>query len=67
MKKLLLLTAFIFSLPPSAAWAEQCQADCNCDTKVNLADLVVMKTEFLRTNCDTTPCQADCNGDDKVD
>ena len=43
-----------------------CYADCNCDTKVNLADLVIMKQEFNRSDCATIPCQADCNYDDKV-
>jgi hypothetical protein len=44
-----------------------CAADVNIDCKVNLTDLVVMKSEFNRTNC--TPqnaCQADCNRDNKV-
>jgi len=36
------------------------------DCKVNLSDLVLMKTEFNRTNCATVPCYADCNDDDKV-
>ena len=39
-----------------------------CDGKVDLSDLVTMKTEFLRTNCTPgDPCEADCNGDGKVD
>ncbi len=29
----------------------ECYADCNCDTKVNLADLVLTKNEFLRDDC----------------
>ncbi len=44
----------------------ECHADCNADQKVNLTDLVTMKTEFNRTNCATVPCQADCNYDGKV-
>ena len=40
----------------------QCYADCNCDRKVDLADLVIMKGEFLQS----CPCQADCNGDNQV-
>lgn len=45
----------------------ECYADTNCDTKVNLTDLVKMKSEFNRTNCSPSiPCYADCNDDDKV-
>lgn len=44
----------------------ECYCDTNCDTKVNLTDLVNIKNEFNRTNCATNPCQADCNGDFKV-
>ena len=44
-----------------------CLADCNGDEKVCLADVVIMKQEFLREDCDINPCQADCNGDNKVD
>lgn len=44
-----------------------CDSDCNSDNKVNLADLVIMKEEFLREDCDVHPCQADCDGDNKVD
>jgi len=44
----------------------ECYADCNCDAKVNLSDLVIMKTEFLRNDCDMNPCQADCNGDYQI-
>lgn len=29
----------------------ECYADCNCDTKVNLADLILTKYEFLRNDC----------------
>jgi len=45
----------------------ECYADCNSDTKVELQDLVIMKGEFGRNDCDTNPCQADSNDDDKVD
>ncbi len=45
----------------------ECYADCNNDTKVNLTDLVKMKSEFNRTNCSpSNPCLADCNYDNKV-
>ena len=33
----------------------ECYADVNCSTKVDLADLVVMKTQFLRTDCPACP------------
>ena len=46
----------------------QCSADCNGDEKVCLADVVIMKQEFLRNDCsELDPCLADCNGDNKVD
>lgn len=45
----------------------ECYADCNCDTGVNLPDLVIMKREYFSTDCATSPCQADCNGDNQVD
>jgi hypothetical protein len=44
-----------------------CYADCNCDTKVNLADLVIMKQQFTWTCSQHPSCEADCNGDGKVD
>ncbi len=47
--------------------AYKCYADCNCDTEVNLADLVIMKQEFLRTDCAVNQCAADCNDDNRVD
>lgn len=40
----------------------ECHADCDSDQKVNIADLVIMKTEFMQT-----PVNADCNYDNKVD
>lgn len=39
----------------------ECYADCDCNSKVDLADLVLMKGEFLQT-----PVYADCNGDNQV-
>ncbi len=52
----------------SNSWAETCQADCSNSGKVDLADLVIMKGEFLRTDCShQNPCQADCNNNGKVD
>ena len=43
-----------------------CLCDFNGDGRVGLADAVIMKEEFLRTDCDINPCQADCNGDGQV-
>lgn len=45
----------------------ECHADCNNDLKIDLTDLVIMKQEFLRTDCATNPCDADCNFDNSVD
>ena len=46
---------------------ENCYANCNCDTKVDLADLVIMKEEFLRDDCnEPDPCYADTDKDGKV-
>jgi hypothetical protein len=39
----------------------ECYADSNCDTKINLSDLVLMKQEFLQS-----PFYADCNRDNQV-
>ena len=46
---------------------QQCICNCNDDDEVNLGDLVVMISEFARTDCDINPCQADCNADGSVD
>jgi hypothetical protein len=43
-----------------------CYCDFNEDDRVGLADLVIMKDEFLRSDCGVNPCQADCNGDGSV-
>jgi len=43
-------------------------ADATGDGKVDLSDLVILKEEFLRTDCDDPdPCQSDFNNDGKVD
>ena len=45
----------------------ECYADFDCDRKVNIADLIVIKKEYLRSDCDNQdPCYADCNEDGKV-
>ena len=46
------LVAVLFVLLSSNVWAEVCEADINCDEKVDLTDLVTMKNEFLNTDCD---------------
>lgn len=43
-----------------------CYADCDCSREVNLADLVMMKGEFLRYDCAMKPCCSDCNGDNQL-
>jgi parallel beta-helix repeat protein len=45
----------------------ECYSDFDGNTKVDLADLVIMKSEFLRTDCNTNPCVSDITGDGKVD
>lgn len=44
-----------------------CDSDCNSDNKVNLADLVIVKEDFLREDCHSNQCRADFNDDSKVD
>jgi hypothetical protein len=46
---------------------EVCYADSNHDSAVNLDDLVIMRSEYTRSDCDINPCQADCNSDGNVD
>lgn len=46
---------------------KECYADCNHDGMVDNEDLILMKNEFLKRDCTTTPCQADSNSDGKVD
>ena len=41
----------------------ECYADITCDTKVDLSDLVILKSGFLQP----CPCPADLNDDDRVD
>jgi hypothetical protein len=57
---------FLFVWPVRGKQSER-RADCNSDLKVDLADLVIMKGEFFKTDCVENPCLADCNGDNKVD
>jgi hypothetical protein len=44
----------------------ECYADFNNDGKVILSELLVLKSEFGKTNCATEGCRADFNGDKKV-
>ena len=44
-----------------------CNADINQDGRVDLFDLVIMISEFIRDDCDINQCQADCNSDGSVD
>jgi hypothetical protein len=44
----------------------ECHADCNSDEKVNLTDLVTMKTQFFWKCSEHPTCEADCNHDGNV-
>ena len=50
----------------------QCRADIassgsdDPDGNVNIFDLILMKQEYSRPDCDTTPCLADLNEDNNV-
>ena len=44
----------------------ECYSDLDDNGRVDLADLTIMKSEFLNPDCATTPCQADLNGDGRV-
>ncbi len=45
----------------------ECHADCNDNQKVDLADLVIMKQQFLWNCSEHSSCEADCNYSGKVD
>ena len=45
----------------------ECYADCDNNTIVDMSDLILMKSDFNRNDCNTTPCNADLNDDDVVD
>jgi hypothetical protein len=49
-----------------SAGACACLTDLNGDDTVGLEDLVIMRVEYFKTDCDVNPCQADCNGDGEV-
>lgn len=44
----------------------ECHADSNCDTRVDLIDLMTLKREFMAPDCYTITCHADFNYDYKV-
>lgn len=44
----------------------ECYADFDNDTQVGLFDLITMKSEFGRFDCNETGCETDCSGDGKV-
>lgn len=45
---------------------DNCLADFNNDTKVGILDLVMMKSEYGRNDCDLNFCQSDLNSDGRV-
>jgi len=57
MKRLIVvlsLVTCVFMMSPSTTFAGQfCKADCTGDCKVDLTDLVTMKSEFLNPNCES--------------
>ncbi len=56
MKRLMVVLAvaavLVVSLSASPVMAQEiCYADCDGDLRVNLDDLVIMKTEYFRVDC----------------
>ena len=49
-------------LSSSNVWAEPCEADTNCDEKVDLTDLVTLKGEFLSPDCGSCYPRLTCEG-----
>lgn len=52
IRKIMVVVAGLMLLSVSNVRAEMCSADCNCDGQVNLTDLVKMKQEYFRSDCD---------------
>lgn len=52
MRRMMVVLAGLVLLSASNVRAELCSADCNCDGQVNLTDLVQMKQEYFRNDCD---------------
>ncbi len=49
------IAVFLVALLPSGVRAQGiCYADCNGDLTVNLTDLVIMKTEYFRNDCEAS-------------
>ena len=44
----------------------ECYANLDDDIEVGLFDLIIMKNEYGRDDCNQNPCQADCDGDEAV-
>jgi hypothetical protein len=61
MQQILVIGAIFLLIPFSNVYAEQCRANANCDTKVDLSDLVIMKQDFNKTGCD--PCMCNPNSE----
>ena len=48
-------------LSSSNALAVDCQADADCSGAVGLSDLVIMKSEFMESNCERSTKCGRCN------
>ncbi len=44
-----------------------CYSDLNGDGTVDIFDLLIMKNEYARNDCNTIPCQSDINGNGVVE
>jgi photosystem II stability/assembly factor-like uncharacterized protein len=44
----------------------ECYADLNSDSKIGSGDLLIMKIDYNRSDCDINPCSANINLDNKV-
>ena len=44
----------------------ECYADCDNDAEVGLFDLIIIKGEYGRNDCNINPCQADIDGDNET-
>ena len=52
IRKMMVLMAALFLLSSAiTSAADFCAADNNSDCKVDLTDLVTMKSEFMKSNC----------------
>ena len=55
------------SEPNGVGDACECYSDANCDSKIDIADLIALRSEFFLSDCDIDPCIADFNSDKQVD